>query len=248
MPSYAPSRPVPDPILLAGLRRRVRALEAGGESGAPAALGLPALDAHLGGGLARNALHEVLAADAGPGTAFAVALAARLAEGGPLVWCVRSQALDAGAPCPAGLAAAGLDPTRLVLVAVRRDDDALWAMEESLRSGVAAIGEAGDVSLTATRRLALAAEAGRTAGLLLRPDAATPAPSAAATRWRVTAAPSGDEGAHGARARFRAELFRCRAAPPGAWLMEWRDETGHLAVAGAFHDRAGPPDPARMAG
>ncbi len=247
MPAHD-ARPAADPAVLAGLRQRVRALEAGGGGGATAALGLPPVDAHLGGGLARGALHEVLAADAGPATAFAIALAARLADGGPLVWCVRSQALDAGAPCPAGLSTAGLDPGRLVLVAARRDDDALWAMEESLRAGIAAIGEAGAVSLIATRRLALAAEAGGAAGVLIRPDAAVPTPSAAASRWRLSAAPSHARDGREPRARFRAELFRCRAAPPGAWLMEWRDETGHLAVAGTFHDRADCPGPARVAG
>jgi protein ImuA len=97
--------------------------------------------------------------------------------------------------------------------------------------------------LTATRRLALAAEAGGALALLLRPDEADPAPSAAATRWRVVAAPS-----HAGRARFRAELVRCRGAAPAAFLMEWQDEAHRLAVSAAFHDRAVRPSPARLAG
>jgi len=250
MPPYAPQFSVRSESPIDGLRRRVRALEgaqglAAGQGVAP--LGLPLLDRHLPwGGLPRGALHEVLG-DAGPATLFAAALAARLAGSeGDILWCVRAGALDAGLPCPAGLAGMGLDPARLVLVTARSDADALWAMEEGLRSRAVAavIGEAVEASLTATRRLALAAEANG-AAFLLRPDAGDPPPSAAATRWRIVAAPSApDTGLP----RFRAELFRCRGGAPGAWLMGWCDEAGGFAVSAALHGGAADPAPARLAG
>jgi protein ImuA len=232
-----------DQALLDGLRDRMRALEGGGRSMGPAAVPLaPAIDAHLPwGGLPRGALNEVRTADAGPATLFAVA--ALRAVTGTVVWIRRGAALDAGAPCPAGLVARGLDPRRVILVAARNDTDALWAMEESLRARVAVLAELGAADQTATRRLALAAETGQSLALLLLPDTIRPTPSAAATRWRIAAAPSRE-----GRVQFRAELFRCRGAAPASWLMEESDETHRLAVATALHDRTPDPHPARLAG
>ena len=73
---------------------------------------------------------------------------------------------------PPGLARFGLSPADLVLVQAPRRQDALWAMEESLRCpGVAgALLAIEGLDLTAARRLQLAAEAGGAIGLLLRPD------------------------------------------------------------------------------
>src|SRR5690554_4025568 len=61
---------------LAELRRRLQAM-AGGRHGRLALA--PALDAALGGGLARGGLHEILAADEGAATGFCAALAGHLA-------------------------------------------------------------------------------------------------------------------------------------------------------------------------
>ena len=232
-----------DPAQLQGLRERLRSLEGLAPRGTAAAVPLaPEVDAHLPwGGLPRGALSEIRAADAGPATLFAVA--ALRAVPGAIVWVRRGSVLDAGAPCPAGLTARGLDPRRAVLVAARTDTDALWAMEESLRARVTVLAELGEAGLTATRRLALAAEAGGALALLLMPDARETVPSAAATRWRISAAPS-----HGGRARIHAALFRCRGASSATWLMEDDDEAHRLVVSAALHDRAADSYPARLAG
>jgi len=255
--SPAPGRfPVPGPRgerdgQIAALRARIRRIERGAAAGGAAVpLGIAALDGHLpGGGLARGALHEVAAehpADAGAATAFCAVLLARLARGrdGPVLWCQRPAALDAGAVYPHGLARLGLDPRRLVAVRARRDRDVLWALEEALASGAAGavLGELGTLDLTASRRLQLAAERREVPALLLRPAARASDNSAAATRWRVAAVPSrprgfaamlGEPGAP----RWRARLARCRGGAPGTWILEWRDETGDLALAAPVRDR-----------
>ena len=88
---------------------------------------------------------------------------------------------------------AALAPERLITVAAARTRDVLWAMEEALRCRAIGlvIGElrARDIDPVATRRLSLAAAAGSTLGLMLRP-APDEAISAAATRWIVAAAAS----------------------------------------------------------
>jgi protein ImuA len=193
----------------------------------------------------RGALHEVIARDPGAATGFCVAMAARLARaGGSILWC-EHPALDAGRLYPPGLLRFGLDPGRLIVARVRKDAEALWTMEEGLRCrGLAAVvGEARSVSLAASRRLQLAAEASGVTALMLRAPAdrlgrVAAKPSAALIRWRVSAAPEG---------RWQAELLRWRGNAQD-WLKEWRDATGDFAVAAPVRDRPDPPRARRAQG
>jgi protein ImuA len=78
------------------------------------------------------------------------------------------------------------------------------------------------LDLTASRRLALAAEQSGATLFLLRLGA-EPAPSAADTRWAVSAAPSEalEANAPGAPT-FDIELLRRRSGPSGMrWRLEW---------------------------
>ncbi|MEK9645908.1 MAG: hypothetical protein VW547_10235, partial [Alphaproteobacteria bacterium] len=215
--------------------------------------GIEEIDSHLpGGGLARGALHEVFAADkgsadAGIATAFCALLAGRLvrqhdADGaaGGILWCERPWTLDAGALYPPALLPFGIDPARVILVRARRDDDTLWAMEEGLRCPylAAVVGEVGEMSLTASRRLQLAAGESGVAALMLRPRTDRPAPSAAATRWRLgatarsgatagTTAETTDSAPPGlGAAHWQAEMFRCRGGAAAPRRMEWDADTG----------------------
>jgi protein ImuA len=232
--------------VLRDLRVRVRALEDGGAARRGRfAVGCPALDEALGGGLPRAALHEVAAAraewDDGAATGFTVVLAARLAAAapGPLLWVC--PAADLYGP---GLAGFGLDPRRVILAAAHGDGEALWAMEAGLRcAGLAgAVGEVANLDLSASRRLQLAAEAGGVTGLVLRRQRGAQRPrlepSAAVSRWRIAAAPAlrAPSGAS-LPARWRVELTRARGGVPGAWMVEWRDATGDLAVAAPVRNR-----------
>jgi protein ImuA len=239
---------------LARLRARVYAIEGGDRlAGGSVPLGVPAVDAQLpGGGIRTGALHEITAGDAATGaaTAFAAVLLGRLMQRreGAVLWCLHRHAVDTGEIHGPGLTRFGIDPARLIAVQARRDADVLWAVEEGLRCPglVAVLGETVKTTLTATRRLQIAAEDGGVTALLLRPARSSPAPSAAVTGWRVSAAPGlprgfaaalGEPGAE----RWHTELIRCRRGRPGAWLVEWCDETGDLALAAPVCDRPARP-------
>jgi protein ImuA len=111
-------------------------------------------------------------------------LAAREAcrEGGTLVVIDRQQTFY-----PLAAAAWGIDLDRLIVVRPRSARDGLWAAVQSLRSpAVAAVwGMIDRLDSRAFRRLQLAAQAGRTLGLLLRPPNARGQPSWADVRLGV---------------------------------------------------------------
>ena len=135
-------------------------------------------------------------------------LAAMLAgaAGGPVIWA--QPAWDRDRLYPPGLAAF-CDPGRIVLARVRTAAEALWVMEETLRSGAAALAVAElaePPGLTPVRRLHLAAESGgsRAPGLLLTPEQGG-APGVE-SRWRLDPAPEGGWHARRLRARMAPEL------------------------------------------
>lgn len=195
-------------------------------------LGCPEIDARLGGGLIRAAAHEVFAergADAVAATGFSLALACRALEGRPLIW-VRQERLilEAGAPYPPGLAEIGLDPATVVFLRVRDAKEALQAGVEAGRCAAIGAtlmeiwGEPKALDLTASRKLVLAATSSGAPTLIVR-AAATPAPSAATTRWRVRALASRafEANAPGLPA-FDISLLRQRGGEAGHdWRVEW---------------------------
>jgi protein ImuA len=233
----------PSGLLLDQLRQKLSSVERAtgliGECGAPLDLGIAAIDAALGGGLACGALHEIAAvreSETPAATGFALAVTARFASGrvssraSAVLWIAEDLSLcENGVPYGPGLDAAGIAPEQLITVAATRARDVLWAMEEALRCravGVA-IGEirARGIDQVATRRLALAAAAGDTLGLLLR-TAPDDAPCAFATRWIIGAAPSSvlpsPERRHGiGPPRLAVRLVRNRRGHLGAWIVEW---------------------------
>jgi protein ImuA len=198
------------------------------------AFGLERLDRVLpGGGLATAGVHELCGRGEQAALGFAGVLLGRFGQLGPVLW-IRQQG-DLYAP---GLAELGLGPERLIVVRARARGARLWALEEVLRTtGVAAgVAEVDRLSLTESRRLQLAAEAGGTAGLLLRSAMALASPSAALTRWRIAplagTSRAGPRGFDLSPPRWHLELVRCRGGGVGAWRIEWRN--------GGFHEIADP--------
>jgi protein ImuA len=217
---------------LAAMRAKIAALESGGRADAGVLpFGDEGLDGRLpGGGLPLGRWHEIT----GPGlevetgaapAAFAALAAAPLARRGEAVWVLRRD--DLWAP---GLRGLGFPPERLIQVCARDEAEALAVMEDALSTvGVSAVfGEVEAVDLTAGRRLQLACEKRGAAGFVIkrRPFGGTakkePAGSIAATRWRVSSAPSEPPaGEFGLGApRFEVALERCRGGRTGAWILE----------------------------
>lgn len=177
-----------------------------------------------------EAVHEVYAASVNQGAAaegFALGLALRTT--GALVWIHEDRGRhETGTLYGSGLREWGVETGDLLLVRVPDTSALLAAGEEALRSGSSAAvlmsgwGESRAWSLTASRRLSLAAAAGRTTAVFVR-TGAQPQPSASDTRWSVRAIPSRalEAGAPG-RPAFRVSLLRSRAGvAPGEWIMEW---------------------------
>lgn len=135
---------------------------------------------------------------------------------------------------------------RLIHVAAEKPEDALFALEEGLRCRDLAfvVGEiAGNpraLSLTASRRLSLAAERHGTPLWLVRLDAARDLGSAR-MRWEVRSAPSLHprwNAAAPGMAAWEAELFRAHTWQPGRWVLE-DDEAGLGVRASTSSARAG---------
>src|SRR6202795_4050227 len=189
------------PIARSGIeeiRERIRRLEsAAGRRRLVLPFGLKAIDRHLpGGGLALGALHEVAggghgAIDGRAAALFTAGIAARTR--GQVLWCVTRQDLFAPA-----LAQAGLVPARVIYVEAGDETSDLIFLEEGLRHGGlgAVVAEVARLSMTASRRLQLAAEGSGTIGLAIRrwrrPAKAADfgQPTASITRWRVSALPA----------------------------------------------------------
>jgi protein ImuA len=215
-----------------------------------ASSGLSRVDALLpGGGLALAALHEVVPEDfrALPASwGFLLALAGTVAASRPgaFLWpLLESDAHEFGVPYGAGLRRFSLDAGRFLFARCKNPADALWAMEEALRLG----GLAGVVgrrtqrmTLTASRRLQLAAEKTGTPIFLLRAPGDIAA-SAARTLWRVAPAPAArDRFGLMTNPRWTIALIRARGGGMGEWVLEWDHDALCLRLSPLLADRTVP--------
>lgn len=232
---------MPKPIApnLDALRRTIARMEGDGvrQTGV-LPFGIPEIDRRLPQrGLALGSLHEVAgggegALDAAAPACFVAGIAARTK--GHVLWC-----LPKADAFPPGLQQAGLKADRVIYVETREDIEVLAAMEEGLRHGGlgAVIGEVAQLTMTASRRLHLAAKGTGTIGFALRrwrrfPDAADfGMPTASMTRWRVSSVPSAPLPVPGVdRARCLLELIRARAGDSFDIEVDACDGDGRMAM------------------
>lgn len=176
--------------------------------------GWSALDAELpGGGWPLSGLTELLLPAPASGelallSPWLKALGRR--ELGPreLIWVA-----PPGLPCVAALQGLGLGLSRLICIEPATMADAAWATEQALRSGSCAAvlwWSHGPVPSLGLRRLHLAAQAGATPLMVLRPANARTLSSPAPLRLSCT--PDADR-------RLRVEIFKRRGPPMAAPLM-----------------------------
>ncbi len=261
-------------VLLATLRQRILRLEGGmpdlaADRGgtaliSPWLLGLTPLDARLPAeGLDPAGVHEIAPREPGDVAAamgFAAALGIRRllsagTEGRPLLWCrLARMGMEAGGLYGPGLNAIGLPAARIVTVALSKQQAILWTADEALKSG-ALSGVILDLdpakcTVTATRRLALAAQSGQTPAIIVMAQTSA-LPSVARSRWAVASLPSLppplDERAPGKPA-WRVELLRCRRGKPGIFSVEWDHATHRFSLVATVSGGAADPGAAESRG
>lgn len=122
----------------------------------------------------------------------------------------------------------------------------IWTIDCALRcDGLrAVIADGAGLTIAESRRLQLAAEAGRTLGLLVRPPWELASLSVARTRWRLTPLPSPDTDQ-----QWTLELLRCKGMRPAhedahRWVVRHSHATSDVRLVADVPDRAAPPQAA----
>lgn len=167
---------------------------------------------------------------------FALFQAAR--HPGPLVWILPGHISEAPflPGLPAGVGA------RLLLLRPRSEVDLLWCCEETLRAAPVSLVIAepqGPLSLTAGRRLQLAAGAGGTTGLLLIRDGQ--GSNAARTRWHCEPLPS----ARADSTLHRWEIIKNKTGTLRSWVLDWDGSAAAFHVVPEACERREPAGPPR---
>lgn len=199
-------------------------------------LGPRDLDRLLGGGLTLGAIHEIYTSScisAAALTGFGIATAKRAAQGKPFIWIKKVGHDDEhGDLHPCGLASLGFDPCGIFVAQARSIESILRSAIEAVRcTALGAVvvdihGPSRVIDLTASRRLAIAAERSGVPIIILRVNA-PPTPSAATTRWSVLPLPSAALAANApGRAAFQLTLLKHKGGIDGLqWEVEWNHET-----------------------
>jgi protein ImuA len=223
---------------IAELREAIDKIDGGSRRARKAlAFGVPAIDGRLpNGGLAYSAIHEIAGggSDSIQGAVsalFTAGIAARTK--GPIIWCLTRT--DLFMP---GLVQVGLHQDRVIFVEGRDEKDVAESFEEALRFGGlgAVVAELVRLPMDMSRRFQLAAEKSGMMGLIIRrwrrPAEATDYgnPTAASTRWRVSALPSEPLPVPGVgRHRWLLELIRQRAGESFDVEVNACDDKGRMS-------------------
>ena len=206
-------------------------------------------------GLGQQGVHEVCEAGFGDfGALTGFALGAMPPGRGAVVWVSQAHlGLNHGRLFETGLRALRRDRLPMLHVHARKPMEALWAVEETIRSKAAGlvVAEVPDMDFTASRRLTLASGRHGVPAILLMPYSREGA-TAAAARWRVSPRPS-TPNRHDSKApghpRWHAVLERSRQAPHMAgrgFDLELDNETLSLRVVSGLAADPAETEPVRL--
>jgi protein ImuA len=202
-------------------RLQARGRLSGGDGEPRFSAGSPSIDQLLPhGGLRRGTVVQWVGESGGGAWALAMIAAAEIAKsemsgGKPLVVFDLNQEFY-----PPAAVALGVPADRMMVIhkkAHHTRSDMIWAIDQALRcEAIAAVWcELGAwVNDRDARRLQLAAEAGGTVGLFVRPEEVRRRPSFADVSWHVS--PYRDASEASSRRRLRVEVDRCRGGAEGA--------------------------------
>jgi protein ImuA len=200
--------------LIRELRERTRRLETAAQrpeagAAAPVALG----ELLLGRGFPRGALVEWPGEGEGSGAvSLALAVAGQILPSGGALMVIDGP----GEFYPPALVGLGVALEQTIIVRPPDARTGLWAWEQALRCGAAAVtlGQIDESIDRHVHRLQLAAEAGGGLGFLLRPAGMSAAAAKAAIRLHVTGQ-VGPGPLHAIDRRLRVELLHCRGGQAG---------------------------------
>ncbi|MCF2499239.1 ImuA family protein [Dyadobacter chenhuakuii] len=173
-----------------------------------------------------GAVHEFLSGareDAAATTGFMMGLLGKLLQkGGACLWISMNRTLF-----PPAMKFFGIEPDRVIFIDLLKEQDVLWAVEESLKCEAltAVVGELNEITLTQSRRLQLAVEQSRVTGFLHRCSPRSLNTLACVSRWKVIPIPSQleDDMPGVGFPRWHVQLLKVRNGEPGEWKMEWSD-------------------------
>lgn len=228
-------------LIVEQLRKEVLELEGRSsvQTQAPTRLGLGPVEQAFGDQVfPRGTLHEFSYEHPHQGASslgfMAGILGKLLQSGGYCLWIT-------GRPMiyPLGLLRFGVAADRVFFLRAEAQKEAVWAMEEALRSSalVAVVGELSRLSFAVSRRLQLAVEGKGVTGLVYRslrkPDQAL----ACSCRWRIRPLPGASYGAPGlSLPRWWVELTKSRTGTPRQWDLEWAEQGFRYTAAREFQD------------
>ncbi|WP_215232243.1 ImuA family protein [Dyadobacter linearis] len=181
-----------------------------------------------------GAVHEFISDSEEGGAAtsgfMATLLGTLMRKGGFCLWISINRTIF-----PPGLAFFGVEPHRIIFVDLKKEQDLLWAIEESLKckAVAAVVGEIKEITLTESRRLQLAVEQSRVTGLIHRANPRSMNTLASVSKWRITPIPSQlEDGMPGVgHPRWNVKLMKVRNGEPGEWDVEWSGKFSHIKKA-----------------
>ena len=178
-----------------------------------------------------SALHEFICQspqEIAASSAFITSLlSTQLKKGGIVLWIGTQRLIF-----PPALKRFAVDPDQMVFINARSQKEAVWAVEEALKSPslTSVVGQIKDLDFTESRRMQLAIEQSGVGCFLLRyrPHNLT---TATTTRWHIKPISSSrEDNLPGlSHPRWQVDLLKVRNGKPGNWIIQWSQGRFHYS-------------------